>query len=896
MLATLLRRLWYFLSRDRISSELAEEMRLHVELREAALRAEGMSESEAHRAARRRFGNQTALHQRSRDMWGLGGLDRFRQDLRYAVRRLVQRPGFSLAVIGVLALGVGATTAMFSAVDAAMLRPLPFRDPEALVTLHGIQLPSASATARPANEPRWTIELQDIEAMTDVFSSAAVYAVGGLNLADPERPQRVKAGVVTTTFFPTLGVSPLRGRTFTPEEGTADASTVTVLSHALWTRQFGQRDVLGQRVQLGSRSYEIIGVMPDRFGFPEESDLWIPLPVPLPRGGLAYEAFRGWMPSSTIARVAPGVSLETAALRVRDMWNRLEAEYPKVPGRRSSLEMLLEEVRGHGELTPLRQVLVGERRSALLVLLGATGVLLLIACANVTNLLLSQATMRRREIAVREVLGATRGRLIAQLLTESLVLSIIGTAIGVALAPLALRAMTAIMPSALAGVASAQVDLRVLAFAAGLALITGLGFGLWPALGTTRDAPGETIKSGGGVGSTLAGGQRARRILVAAEIALTFVLLVGAGLMLRSFERLMGLDAGVDRERVGTLELTMVRGMPPAARLERITRILDRMSGAPGIEAAGVVNDLPLRGTGGISIGVTAEGVAPPARADDQYVRWLTASSGYFQTLGIRVLRGRTFTPSDDSNAPRVAVVNETMARTFWPDLDPLGRTFRAGGPDDAPVTVVGVVADIRELRLESDPQSQMYFSAYGEVPDRAALVARGDLPPAALLSRMVEAVRAVDPAQAVFNVRMMDDVVGASVAPRRTNTVLITAFATLALVLASLGVYAVIAYGVAQRSRELGIRAALGATAGDLLALVSRDMLWVVGVGLAIGAVGAWALARVMESLLYNVDPHDAMTFTLVPVILAITATLATLGPAWRARRVDLIEVMRAE
>ena len=896
MPGSLLRRLWYFLNRDRIANDLAEEMRLHVEMREAALRAEGIPESEAHHAAQRRFGNRTALHQRSRDMWGMGGLDRFRQDLRYAVRRLVQRPGFSLAVIGVLALGVGATTAMFSAVDAAMLRPLPFHEPDALVTLRGIQLPSASEPDGRGSQPRWTLDLSDITAMKDVFSSAAVYAVGGLNLADPERPRRVTVGVVTASFFPTLGVRPARGRTFTEEEGRAAAPSVTVLSHALRTRQFGQRDVLGERVQLGSRSYEIVGIMPERFGFPEESDLWIPLPVPMPRGGSAMEAFRGWMPSSTIARVAPGMSVEAATDRVRAMWNRLEAEYPKTPGRRSSLELRLEEIRAHGEVAPLRQVLVGDRRSALLVLLGATGVLLLIACANVTNLLLSQSTMRRREIAVREVLGATRGRLVAQLLTESLVLSLLGTAIGVAFAPLALAAMTAIMPAALAGVAPPEVDLRVLGFATALALVTGLGFGLWPALGTTRDAPAETIKSGGGVGSTVSGGQRARRVLVAAEIALTFVLLVGAGLMLRSFERLMGLDAGVNRESVGTLELTMVRGTPPAARLERITRILERVAASPRIEAAGVVNDLPLRGTGGISINVTADGVSPPARDDDRYVRWLSASSDYFETLGITLLRGRTFATSDDAGAPRVAVINEAMAKRFWPGLDPLGRTFRTGMPDDPPVTVIGVTADVRELRLESDPQPQMYFSVYSETPDRAAIVARGDLPPAALLAAMVEAVRAVDPAQAVFNVRMMDDVIDASVAPRRTNTVLITAFATLALVLASLGVYAVIAYAVAQRSRELGIRAALGATAADLVALVSRDMLWVIGVGLLVGAAGAWALARVMTNLLYNIDPHDPTTFAVVPLVVAVAATLATLGPAWRARRVDLVEVMRAE
>ena len=894
MFANLLRRLRYLLRRDRLGNELAEEMRLHLELREEALRREGLAAPDARIAARRRFGNQASLQQTSRDAWGFGRLDRFRQDLRFAVRRLVQRPGFSLAVIGVLALGVGATTAMFSAVDAAMLRPLPFHEPERLVTLHGIELPGTRPAATASVEPRWTIELGDVLALRDVFTSAAMYASGGLNLADPGSPQRVKVGVVTPGFFATLGVSPLRGRTFVDAEGTPEGSPVVVLSHALWTRQFGQRDVLGSRVQLGSRSYEIIGVMRPRFGYPEESDLWIPLPSP--RTGAIREAFRGYMPTTTIARLAPGITPDVALDRVRAMWSRLDAEYPKTARRRSSLEMRLEAVRAHGELAPLRQLLVGDRRPALLVLLGATGVLLLIACANVTNLLLSQATMRRREMAVREVLGATRGRLVGQLLTESLVLSVIGTALGVALAPIALGAMTAIMPSAMAGVAPAAVDLRVLGFAAGLALLTGIGFGLWPALGTTRVAPGETIKTGGGVGTTASGGRRARAVLVTAEIALTFVLLVGAGLMLRSFERLMALDAGLERERVGTLELTMTGGLTQPVRLDRINRILDRMSATAGIEAVGIVNDLPLRGTGGISIGVEADGVAPPPRDDDRYVRWLTASSDYFETLAIPILRGRTFAPSDDAGAPRVAVINETMAKRFWPGLEPLGRTFRSGAPDDPPVTVIGVAADVREWSLDADPLPQMFFSMYAETPDRLAIVARSELPPATLLARMVDAVRAVDASQAVFNVRMMNDVLGASIAPRRTNTVLITAFAGLALVLASLGVYAVISCGMAQRSRELGIRAALGATAGNLVALISRAMLWVIGIGLLLGAAGAWALSRVMTSLLYGIDPHDAATFVAVPVVLAITAAAATLGPAWRARRVDLVEVMRAE
>jgi putative ABC transport system permease protein len=827
-------------------------------------------------------------------MWGLGGLDRFRQDLRYAVRRLVQRPGFSVAVIGVLALGVGATTAMFSAVDASLLRPLPFARPHELVTVRAIDIPYAEEAGEPG-----MVAITDLAAMVDVFSEVGAYASGGLNLADPERPRRVNVGVVTANFFGMLGVAPMRGRTFTAEEGRPEGPAVAILSQAMWTRQFGQDPVLGRTIQLGSRSYEIVGIMPARFGFPDESDVWIPMTVPTTAA--SFEPFRGWLSPIVIGRVAPGVTPETAADRVLARWHQRGAEHPVTPGsgpnsHAAILDVRIKDIERNGALRPLRTELVGDRRSALLVLLGATGVLLLIACANVTNLLLSHATMRRREMAVREVLGATRARLVTQLLTESLVLAVLGTALGVAFAPVILAAMTATMPAALAGVAPAAIDLRVLGFAAVLALLTGIGFGLWPALGGTRAAPMETIKSGGGPGVTASGSRRARRVLVVVEIALTFVLLVGAGLMLRSFERLMKLDAGLDKSRVGTLELSFSRGVSMPMRLGRIEEVMARMSASPGIEAVGAVNDLPLRGGGGLSVGVDIVGAEPAPGNGMRFARMLMASSDYFRTLGIPILRGRSFTAADDSLAPRVAIINDAMAKRYWPGVDPLGHTLKFGNPTDPPITVVGIVADVREASLESEPRPQMYLPIYASTPDRLALVARSPLPPAGLLAVMTEAVRAVDPTQAVYNVRMMDDVVDASMAPRRTNTVLISAFAGLALLLASLGVYAVLSYGVAQRSRELGIRAALGATATDLMALVSREMIWTIGAGLLLGAAGAWATARVMTSMLYGVDTHDLTTFALVPAVLAVAAMLATIGPARRARRVDLMSVMRVE
>lgn len=895
MLGTLWRRLRYLLARDRATRELEEEMLLHRTLLAEALARQGHPVADAEREAARRFGRAIAIAERSRDAWGWGRADSLGQDLRYAARRLRQRPGFAFAVVGILALGIGATTAMFSAVDAAFLRPLPFPRPDQLVTLRNVNLPTALRFAGrgpgPVERPR-TFDIDHVRDMRDVFSRVAAYAVGGLNLADAERPRRVTVGVVSGDFFATMGVHAAQGRALVPADAADGAAHVVVLSWTLWQRDFGGADVVGTTIPLNTTRYEIVGVMPRGFAFPGESDLWIPMSIPTTAA--TFEPFRGYLPSTVIARTADGITPTLAEARTLEAWQRVVSNLPAGSGVREGADETLAELRAKGATAPLRAQLVGDRRTALLVLFATTTLLLLIACTNVTNLLLSHGAARARELAVRTVLGATRGRLLRQLLAESVLLSVGGAIVGVAIAPLVLRVLRTLMPAPLVGVAPVQLDLRVLAFATALALVTGVLFGLWPAVGATRGDAAGAIKSGGGHGASAGGARRSQRVLVGAELALAGTLLVGAGLMLRSFQRLVATDTGLVAEQVATLEMSFVRGTPREVRLARLDAILAELRRQPGVIAAGAVNDLPLRGgAGGIGISVTVDG-APPAAAE-HFPRYLVASDGYFEALGIARRSGRTFTAQDGAGDAPVAVISQAMADVFWPGQDPVGRTFQFGG-DGPPVSVVGVVADVREAALDRAPGPQMYFPAKANLDINLALVVRGTSSPEALLAALPRAVRSVDPAQAVYNVRMMDDVVGASLAARRANTFLLTLFGCLALLIAALGVYAVTAHAVAQRTREFGIRAALGATHHHLLWHVAREMAVVVLLGVTAGTGVAWTASRVMEGMLYGVTAHDAGTFAAAPLALAVAALGAALVPARRATRVQPVEVMRGE
>ena len=874
-----------------VDADVEEELRFHLEMREQHYLARGMDPAEAREAARKKFGDfgrhRRALRRQDglrlrRKLWS-ARLGEWIQDLRYATRMLWHHRGFSAAVIATLALGIGATTAIFSAVDAAMLRPLPFPAPDRLVELRHVNLPFSPRGGAEEPDPRPNV--RTVGQMKEVFSDIAVYAAGGLNLSGIGAPLRVRVGVVTEGFFRTLGVPVGSGRTFSPDESRPNGPPVTVISHGLWQRQFGGQPAVGSTVRLNGKAYQVIGTMPRGFGFPENVDLWIPLTLPMTFA--SFEPFRGYIPSTTIARLAPGMSREIAADRLRARWRGIPADFAD-----DAREVMA------APLRPLQRTLVGERRTPMLLLLGATALLLLIAGVNVTNLLLAHAATRERELAVRTVLGAGRGRLVRQLLVQSTVLSLAGAGCGLLLAYTTLGLVTGLLPREMIDLTAPVLNGRLLAFAIALAIITGLGFGILPALGGARTDAQSVMKSGGGHGATAARRGRTRRVLVTAELALALMLLAGSGLMLRSFRAVLAIDPGFAREHVASLQISFDRASYPRSGVlvAMIERLLDRITSIPGIETAGTINDLPLSGVGGVSIRVNPEGAPQGQRTSKPYARYLKADAGYFRTMGIRLLQGRLMRVTDDSLAPRVMVVSASMAREVWPNQNPIGKRIQLLDPDTVGVrTVVGVVSDVRE-RPEGELQPQMYYPIHEEAPSQVALVARGTLPEGEMLAALRAAVREVDPNQPIYAVRTLSELRHESLTARRSNTTLITAFGALALLLAVLGVYGVVAYGVTLRTRELGIRAALGAGRADLMRLVLNEGMGVAVIGVGIGLMGTLALSRLLRGLLYGVEPSDPVAIAGAAMALLLPVAAATLIPARRAARLDPVEVMRSE
>jgi putative ABC transport system permease protein len=877
MLGRLWRRLRALLRRDALDRELDAELRYHIERQVAEYVSEGMTQEEARRAARREFGGVTQSQEQCREARGVRPVEDLRQDLVFGLRVLRRNPVFSLVAVLTLALGIGANTALFSITNAVVFRPLPFPEPERLLTLWECSAKSERSRliVSPANYLDWREQ-------TSSFEEMGAYVEDFYNISeDDTRPERVGGANATASLFRALGVRPLLGRVFGPEDERPDAEGVVLLSHGLWQRRFGgDPSVVGKRVKLNGPEYTVVGVLPPDFIIsPRRYELYRPISF-----HDSQRVNRRGRYLTVIARLRPGVTAEQARAEMNAVGSRLAAQYPE------------ENVGRSATIDRLDRTITWNTRTALLTLLGAVGFVLLIACANVANLLLGQAAGRRKEMAVRAALGAGRLRLVRQMLTESLTLSLLGGLAGLLLAKWGVGLLVSLSPSSLPRAEEAGLDLRVLGFALLVSTVTGLAFGLVPALQASKVELTDALKSarstGGGRGSL------ARGALVAAEVALSLVLLVGAGLLVKSFVRLTEVELGFDPAHVVAADISLpYRYNTQEKRTEFYRRLLTRVEAMPGVTSAAVSQSVPLSGEEhGAQFMVVGRAPAPDG-SDRHGSIYHRVSEGYFKTLGVRLLRGRNLNERDTAGAPGVALVNESLARRVFPGEDPLGKQITLAGDDKPrPREIVGVVSDTRYVTPDVEPYSQIYVSYLAEPWFHMSLVVRAKGDPASLVNGMREELSALDKEVPLANVKEMEEYVHDSLSPQRFSALLLTAFAVAALGLAALGVYGVISGSVARRTHEIGIRIALGARRGDVLRLVVGQGMRPVLPGLGAGLAGAFALTRVLESLLYGVSAFDPSVFAGVSLLLAGTALVACYLPARRATQVDPMMALRHE
>jgi putative ABC transport system permease protein len=797
------------------------------------------------------------------------------QDLRFGFRMLWKRPGFTAVAALVLALGVGANTAIFSVVNAVLLRPLPYPGAERIVAFDGVN-PSKGITESNLSAP----DFEDWRSEDRAFEGLSVYWTANASLTGGDEPERVALGRVGGDFFRVMGVGAAAGRAVGPEDDKQGGADVAVIGHGLWRRHFGASpEVIGRRIEVSGRSYEVVGIMPPGFDFPQRAEIWAPARLDAskePRDNRSY---------SVIGRLKEGVSLREAQAELDGLTARLAAAYPPTNA-------------GWGvQLKTLKDNIVGPVRVMLLVLLGAVAFLLLVACANVANLTLARAAARRREVAVRLALGAGRWRVARQLMTESLLLSLLGGAAGVALSVWLVDLLVALAPEDTPRISEAGVDASVLLFALGAAGLTGALVGLAPALQATRPDVQAALKEGGRGAAGERGGLRS--LLVVSEVAISVVLLVGAGLLVKSFARLGSVNPGFDPAGVMTIRVALpsARYKEPRQKAEFYEKLLERVRAVPGVESAGAVLSLPLGGSN-FSVGRSfiREG-RPETPEEATNAGYQVVSPGYFGAARVPLVAGRDFDERDGEGATMVVVVNETLARQSFPGEDPLGKRIKVWRDEKFTREVVGVVGDVKSQTLDAEAGPQIYVphkqdAGWGGLS--LAVRAKGD--PQSLVPSLRAEVRALDSNLPVFDVKTLGQVVDASLAYRRATAVLMAAFACLAAALAAVGLYGVISYAVTQRTREIGIRVALGARPGDVLRLVLRQGGALVVAGVALGALLAFAATRAMQSLLYEVSSADPAVFILVPLLLGAVALVACLVPARRAARVDPMVALRHE
>jgi len=807
-------------------------------------------------------------------------MDSLRLDVRYAIRRLVKSPGFSIVAVLTLALGIGANSAIFSVVNGVLLKPLPYAEPDRLVGLYHL-FDGHRATM---SGPNFT----DVRKLSKTLSDAAAIARSRVILTGQGEPVRLDGAEVSASLFNLLGVRPILGRTFNDDENQPGHNKVAVLSYGLWQQRFGgDRRVLGRRITLDGMPIEVVGIMPKDFAYPAGRVIWTPLEY--------TEQFttsqRGAWYLSAVGRVKTGIPIEQATAEIQTIGKQLAKQYPD-----------MNEGLGFTAIS-LHEAMVGDIRQAVFVLLGAVGFVLLIACTNVANLLLARAATRETEMAVRSALGAGRGRLVRQLLTESAILGAAGGALGLLLAIWGVDALISLEPQGIPRLSEIRIDTTVASFTLALSIATGLLFGLVPAFHSTSSSLSGSLKEAGRGALTTRGGARMRGALVIAEMALAVMLLAGAGLLIRSFTKLASVDPGFHATQALTFELSL-----PDSRYEKepqqvgfFDQLLPRLRAIPGVQSAAAAMSLPLSGSNFVlTFEVAGRPPVPPSQQPAMQIR--VATPEYFQTIGIPLKRGRSFTEDDRLGSPPVVLITESAARQYFPNEDPIGKKITLGwgrgkGTPRAGGEVVGIVGDVKEAGLDEAEPPQLYMP-YRQWPVQSmSIVLKTAVPPATVTDAARRAVYATDPNMPAANVRTLEQIVARSISQPRFYTTLLAIFAGLALVLAAIGIFGVLSYAVAQRTREIGIRMALGAQGRTVLGLVVRQALLLAAAGVGIGVILALGLSRSLVSkMLFSTSPHDAATFVSVAALLGAVALVASYIPARRATRVDPIVALRAE
>ena len=804
------------------------------------------------------------------------------QDIRYGFRMLLRRPAFTVVAIATLALGIGANTAIFNVVNAVLMRTLPYHEPERLVALWETNAQQGQ-DVNDRNEVAMGNFL-DWRAQASAFDEIAALSYSSVNLTGVGEPERIQGAVVTTNLFSVLGVQPAPGRPFRAEEEKPESPRTVIVSHGLWQRRFGSDpELVGKTLTLNGNPVAVVGIMPPGFDleFPitRPVDMWMPMRI------AASNTDRQSHYLYVVGRLRQGVQLDQAQAEMNVLVGQLQQQYPKTNSGRGA------------NVVALHQQLVGNVQPYLRLLFAAVGFVLLIACANVASLLLARVNDRHKEIAIRMAIGASRWRVIRQLLTESIVLSSLGGLSGLFLAYWGTDLLVALTPPEVPRLGEVGLRIPVFAWTLGISIITGVLFGLAPAIGASKPDLTESLKEGG---RSIAGSGRGRlrNLLVVSEIALALMLLIGAGLMIRSFARLQRVSPGFDSNHL----LTMNISLPLQKYRENqqinsfFDRLLEGVRSVPGVESVGGIDPLPLGGSDGTT-GFVVEGAPPRAVGDRPEVGQRTITSDYFITMRIPVLKGRAFAGTDLEKAPRVVIINHALANRFWPNEEAIGKRlgFRAKEPQ-VWHEVIGIVGNVKHRRLDADPKPELYFP-YSQYPGSfMTLVARTTSEPAHATSAIRNQVLALDPDQPVFDIKTMDERLSRSIAVSRFIMLMLGLFATLSTLLAGVGIYGLVAYTVSQRTHEIGIRMALGADAADVVKLTLGSGLKLVVTGVGAGVAGAFAVTRLMQSLLFEVSPTDSLTFVVISLILAVVALAACFVPARRATKVDPMVALRYE